>query len=183
MAKYSSQWPPGTREGYAAACSRLSELEIAVVIALIGGHLTVVVGECLPFCISMESITAFGLAAGVLAPMWRRAKPRLSGNYLRPKSLACCVVARRTRDVFEATAASQRLASSQNLSCELIRAPQHRLRIDCPLTHHLSSRHPSQSSRSACRDLDLQLGKLQPLHRPTMRGSTWKRRAGIARGS
>ena len=52
MTKVSFQWSPGTREGYAAACNRIHELEI-VVYALIGERLAVVVGERLLVCISM----------------------------------------------------------------------------------------------------------------------------------
>ena len=77
---FSSQWSPGTREGYAAVCNRLCELEI-VVFGLIGGPPAGAVGECLLICISMALITSSGLIAVLLALVRRRAKSFLSGKW------------------------------------------------------------------------------------------------------
>jgi hypothetical protein len=172
MARTSSQWLPGTRKGYAAACTCIGTLGI-VVLVLIGGRLAVVVGGRLLVCISMGLNAVSGLVANMLAPMGRRANSHLSGKCCHPKPLACCMVAQRTRDILGATAASAGLIRSPNYfttSFELhnitLASTSHQS------VHHLSSRHPSQSSRSASHDPDLQLEQPQPLHYPAMQGST-----------
>lgn len=153
------------------ACTYIGVLEI-IVLALIGGRLVVVVGERLLVCTSMGLNLVSGLGANILAPMWRRANSHLSGKLSHFRPLACCMVARRSRCIVGATTASPRQTPNRKLFHNLIRAPPHHPRIDFPPTHRLSSRHLSQSSRSASRDLGLQLGQLQPQHYPAMLGDT-----------